>query len=215
MKIPFLVLCFFTGLTASFAIGPIFVLTFNRGALYGFWKGFATAIGSSIADGIFFGLGLLGALTLFENSKNIVLIMDLVGAATLFYLGLRTIKRHDKVKTNLPTNRGMILSSLKSFFITIINPLIALFFMFISLQIAPDNFHPAPLSIILIASTVVSLGSLTTLSLIAFIASSIGNAISKKKLSFISYCSGVIFILLALYLLVDFIKNTLTIFNII
>ena len=43
--------CFLVGLMSAAAIGPIFVLVFNRGALYGFRKGFITALGAAIGDG--------------------------------------------------------------------------------------------------------------------------------------------------------------------
>ena len=68
MDYSILVGCFFVGVLASSSVGPIFVLTFNRGAIYGFLRGFATALGASIADGLYFFLGFpLSALLSFQN----------------------------------------------------------------------------------------------------------------------------------------------------
>ena len=67
MFIKFLMFCYVVGIISTIGIGPIFVLTFNRAAIYGFWKGFATAIGSSVADGILFAAVL--------NSRSLPVVL--------------------------------------------------------------------------------------------------------------------------------------------
>ena len=44
--------CYAIGIMAASGIGPIFVLTFNRGAIHGFLRGFATAMGAAVADAV-------------------------------------------------------------------------------------------------------------------------------------------------------------------
>ena len=66
MDYRFLIQSFFIGVLAASGCGPIFVLTFNRSAVCGFWKGLATALGASIGDSSYFMLGLLGALTVIK-----------------------------------------------------------------------------------------------------------------------------------------------------
>lgn len=212
MYVRFFIYCYGVGLSAACAMGPIFVLTFNRSALFGFWKGFSTALGSAAADTIFFALGLLGALTLLENSNGLILAMDSIGAAALIGLGIRTIQRHRNYHATLPTDQGVILSALKSFLVTIVNPLVALSFMFISIQIVPEELNPLPISVGIIASSMVFLGSMTTLSMVSLIASKVGSAISKKKLSLIAYLSGFSFIAIAFYFIFDLISNLIRLF---
>ncbi|MFC1895010.1 LysE family transporter, partial [Candidatus Dependentiae bacterium] len=71
--------CFLVGMLASASLGPIFILTFNRGAVYGFTHGFATAIGACLADGLYFFLGLMGILSLLKSSENFMFWLDTLG----------------------------------------------------------------------------------------------------------------------------------------
>ncbi len=73
MKTLFLLKCFALGVSAASGVGPIFVLTFNRGALKGLGRGLATALGSALGDALLFLLGLLGLLSILGGSKNMVL----------------------------------------------------------------------------------------------------------------------------------------------
>lgn len=208
----FFISCFLVGMSASCAIGPIFVLAFNRSAIYGFSKGFATALGAALADAIFFALGLLGALNFFENSKHFIITMDIVGASMLLYLGIRAIQKHKKIESAIPANIGLFTAGLKAFTLCIVNPIIGAFFMFISIQIAPDNHVLLPYSIIFLASFFLALGSLTMLSIISLIGSTIGNAISKKSLSRLSCATGITFILISFYLIFDLVKRVFLLF---
>jgi len=83
MKLIFLLRCYGLGVLSTLGIGPIFILTFNRGAVYGFLHGFFTALGSCIADAILFALGLLGILAIVQQSHNTIIAMDLFGGVLL------------------------------------------------------------------------------------------------------------------------------------
>ncbi len=211
MNFLFLIKCFLIGVTASSAVGPVFVLTFNRGAQHGFFKGFATAIGSALVDGIFFTLGLLGALKLIEGSKQAILLMDCIGGVTLILLGLHTIKKRIKKEKESnqasSTNISLIRTMAKSFLITFINPFVVLFFMFASVQVLPEGISRLSLSSVLIGSLFVTCGSCTILSIIALIASFVGRAISTRKLNTIAHATGIIFVGAGAYFLIDFFVN--------
>lgn len=206
-NVRFFASCFLVGISASCAVGPIFVLTFNRSAVYGFSKGFATAIGAALADAIFFALGLLGALSFFEDSRYFIIAMDFIGAAILLYLGIRSIQNHKKVESAIPANIGLFTAGLKSFTLTIVNPVIGAFFMFMSLQIAPQDNYLLPYSTVILASGVLALGTVSMLSVISLIGSTIGNAISKKSLSRLTCATGISFILISFYLIFDLMKR--------
>lgn len=56
MGVVFLLKAFFTGFCAASAVGPVFIMTFNRSALHGMHLGIATALGAAVTDGfLFFG----------------------------------------------------------------------------------------------------------------------------------------------------------------
>ena len=214
MSLKFLIKCFFIGMSAASGVGPIFVLTFNRGAIYGFPKGFATALGAAIADGFYFALGLLGALNLIESSNKAMLLMDLIGGGILIYLGMRMLKKRTKTpKDSTKTNECLLFTTSKSLIITLVNPFIILFFMFISIQILPEGVTCLPIDQVATGGLAATGGSLLILSSVAFIASHIGSSISYKWLRTITHSTAFVFIGAGIYLTGDFVisilKNTL------
>ena len=195
--------CFFIGVLASSSLGPIFVLTFNRGAIYGFLRGFATALGACIADGIYFSLGLVGVLAVLKESNRFMFILDTVGGALLIFLGIYSLKkaRDGFVAIRMEGRTGIFLTMAKSFLLTILNPLVFLFFMIIGVQILPEGVESLTMRQVFGGSVMVSLGSLTILTLVSLISSFIGSCISKKRLRIISFISGLVFIGAGVYLL--------------
>src|SRR3989304_9647410 len=108
MNIWFYVKCFLIGISASSAMGPIFILTFNRGALHGFLKGFATAMGSALADGLFFMLGLFAILERLENSPKALLALNCIGGIFLIILGMQALrKQQNNFAVVKPLNLGV------------------------------------------------------------------------------------------------------------
>ena len=210
MDFLFLVKCFFIGISACSGVGPIFILTFNRGALYGFTKGFASALGSALADGLFFALGLFGALKLLESSRHSMLLLDLFGGIILITIGTITLRRYNKgTQISYVANQAAILTGIKSFFLTIVNPFVALFFMFISVQILPEGVSRLPVHYVLAGSIAAMAGSLSVLGSVAWIASHLRHAISHKKLRRMSYVTALLFIGVGVYMLGDFVIDIL------
>lgn len=202
--------CYAVGLSAASAVGPIFVLTFNRGAWYGFSRGFATAFGAACGDGILFFLGLLGVLRLLGEYHGTILVMDLVGGFFLISLGLRSFKGRQKY-VNDPhlVSLPPILTIIKSLFLTIANPLTVLFFMFVGVRILPEDVVLLPLRQIAFGSAFVFTGSLTILATVALVASRLGQSISEHWLRTISYVTGVIFLGIGFYFCGDFVVRVL------
>ena len=195
--------CFFIGILASASLGPIFILTFNRGALDGFFRGFATALGSCIADGVYFFLALIGVLSLLESSQRFMFWLDTIGGVILIIFGIYSIKKSfSGVQPFILEGRlGIALIISKSFVLTILNPLVLIFFMFVGVQILPRGVTSLPLQQVAIGSLMVTFGSLVVLSIIALIASFVGKAISQKKLRAVSFATGVVFILVGIFFL--------------
>jgi threonine/homoserine/homoserine lactone efflux protein len=195
--------CFLVGVLASSALGPIFVLTFNRGAIYGFLRGFATAFGACFADGLYFFLGLIGALAVLKESQEIVVFLDIAGGLLLIGLGVYFLRkaRCGSVTVRIEGKLGVLLTVAKSFLLTILNPLVFFFFVFVGPQILPEGVTSLHLSEVFFGSLMVSIGSLTVLSLVSLIASFIGSCISKRMLRLISFITGLVFIGVGMYLI--------------
>ncbi|MCK4651390.1 LysE family transporter [Candidatus Babeliales bacterium] len=203
MNFSILIRCFLIGVLASSSLGPIFVLTFNRGAIYGFLRGFATAFGACIADGVYFFLGLVGVLAILKESEKFMFFLDTIGGILLILLGIYSLRkaRQGFVTIKMEGKISVFLTAGKSFLITILNPLVFLFFMIIGVQILPEGIQSLTLRQVFFGSFVVALGSLSVLCMVSLIASFVGNCISKAKLRFISFITGLVFIGVGIYLL--------------
>lgn len=208
MNFVFLCKCFLIGVLASSTVGPIFVITFNRAALHGFWKGFASALGSSLVDGIYFALGLLGAFKLLENSRQVTIVMDGFAGIILIVLGVMSLKDISRnLEKSIPHDANFFLTGAKTFILTIMNPFVVLFFMTLSVQILPEGVTRLPLCDVLQASFMISCGSLTILSCLSLIASIIGSTIKRKYLVMVEYSTGLVFIGSGIYFIIHLLKS--------
>ncbi len=216
MNVKFYLTCFAIGISVASAVGPIFVLTFNRSAWYGFSRGFATALGAACGDGFLFFLGLLGVLRLLGEFRGTILAMDLVGGVLLVGLGVRSFRGLQKY-VNEPHLESLppISTIIKSFFLTIANPLTVLFFMFVGVRILPDDGAALPFRQVVLGSAVVTSGSLTVLASVALIAAVLGNAISKRRLRTISQVTGLIFLAIGVYFFGDFLARVIKMFDLV
>jgi threonine/homoserine/homoserine lactone efflux protein len=199
----FLVKCFLIGLSAASAVGPIFVLTFNNGALRGFVKGFFTGLGAAIGDGLLLLLGLIGILSFFEDSQRYQIGIDFAGGFLLLIFGISMFFSHKKIDAKpILVAPNLTLTVFKTFLATVLNPITLFFFMFISSQLLETGPQPSR-STLIFGSLMASLGSLTILTTVAYIASRLGNAISTKNLRIISFVTGSIVIGIGGYFFFD------------
>lgn len=214
MKLLFILKCFALGMSAASGVGPIFVLTFNRGALKGFGKGFATALGSALGDALLFFLGLIGLLGLLQGSRNTIIFLDLVGGIALVILGTKMLhSTPNYIRERMNIHESYSSTITKSFLLTVINPLAIFFFLIVSVQLLPAGYKSLSLNQIISASFIVGLGSLLALTLVAFIASKIGKTLSLEYLSKISYATGILFIGIGIYFFSDVVTPLLNFFR--
>jgi threonine/homoserine/homoserine lactone efflux protein len=213
MDFIFLFKCYLIGILAASGCGPIFVLTFNRSAICGFLKGFATAIGASLGDSFYFLLGLLGALAVISELKLFMIFLDLIGGVLLLALGVHALKKMSKVFcVAVECSYSLFISTFKAFFLTIFNPLVILFFMAVTIQILPGNVKTFSTGFVLLSSFMVFLGSMTVLSIVSLIGSYLGSCITSKRLKIISGITGIVFIIFGGYLLSDFVLKFIKIY---
>lgn len=213
MEFNIYIICFLIGLLSSSSLGPIFILTFNRGSLYGFSRGFATAFGACIADGIYFFLGLLGLLAVLKESAHFMFILDVLGGILLMFLGIYSLRKAKLGKNFISYEHklGVWITAVKSFVLTIFNPLVILFFMIVGVQILPESAFRMSIHDIFISSLFLMVGSLSILTIVAFVASRIGRALGHKSQRTISLITGIIFIGISIYFLKDLYINIMKI----
>ena len=206
MELSFLPKCFLIGILAASGCGPIFVLTFNRSAVCGFWKGFMTALGASLGDAFYFSLGLAGALAVISELKYFMVFLDLIGGLVLLLLGVHALKKMQKmICVTVECSFSPVLSLTKAFSLTVLNPIVILFFLAISIQALPEGVSYISYWDIFLSSLAVCAGSLLVLSSVSLFASFVGACITAKRLRTITGISGLTFIGFGVYLLSDFI----------
>ncbi len=201
MDYMFLFKCFFVGIAAASGIGPLFILTFNKGALHGFSRGFATAMGTSVVDGFFFSLSLVGVLAAIEDSWQFMAALDFIGGVILLFLAYRTFRSLGKdIKVIIGEKEHVVTAFTRAFLLTIVNPLTILFFMVVVTKILPINVRDLSPFLVAIGTALVTCGSLTVLGSVAFVASQVGHRISQNALTRISLFSGAVFVFFSCYL---------------
>lgn len=201
----FLGTCFLIGVSAGSGLGPVFLLTLNRSTLYGFWKGFATALGAALADALYFILATLGLLSIIESMGNAVLFMEGLSGLLLVGFGIHLFFTKMNIASDAqPANQSLILSTVKSFFLTLFNPFMVLFFIFVSVNILPTNTISSSYDHVFFGGAVVGGGSLSILTLVALVGSLLGSKIKRSGLEIFSKITGLIFGGIGVYLLVDF-----------
>ena len=204
----FLAACFFIGVSASSTMGPIFIMTFNNSAVKGFLKGFFTALGAALGDGLLIFLGLVGTLAVLQKSPTYQVLIDLVGGSLLLFYGLKLLfyqnQEHPKVTTN--SANSLLLTATKSFLSTTINPLTILFFMFAGAQVLPTGKQALTTVDLLLGSFLTILGSLAILTVVAYIASSIGKVMKPEKLKLVGTVTACIMLTVGSYFFFDALK---------
>ena len=204
MNYLFLLKCFLVGVSAASAVGPIFVLTFNNGALHGFRKGFFTAIGAALGDGFLLFLGLIGVLNFLEQSHKYQAVIDLAGGLLLIIFGLSMLFARALPQDRPPLSVDSFFRSIaQTFFSTILNPITLFFFMFVSAQMLAGHAENMTTPDLLTASVIASAGSLLILSMVAYAASKIGGAISVRNLRLISIVTGSVILCIGAYFCFD------------
>jgi len=199
----FLTKCFLVGIAAISPVGPIFLLTFNNGALRGFFRGFATAIGAALGDSLLFFLGLMGMLSIIQNTKQYIFVIDLAGGILLLAFGFSMIFSKKAYQMENTTTHGSLISScIQAFFTTVLNPITMLFFIFMATQIVPEN-NSLPTRMLLLGSGMAFIGSTITLGLVAIVSSTIGSTIGLRKLKFVSFLTGLAILGIGSYFLFD------------
>lgn len=208
MDLGFLAKCFFVGVSSACAVGPIFILIFNRSALCGIKAGFASALGASLGDGLFFTLGLAGALSLIAHVKAAIMALNGLGGVFLIGYGMYTMHKSSNLDFDTRECRRWFSDALiRAASLTLINPLSLVFFIVITMQILPDTLAELSLIDSIAATLAVILGSLLIFCLIILIASNVGRSLTPKMISRLSWMVSIVFIAAGAAMLLLFFQN--------
>ena len=196
---------FLIGVTAASGVGPIFLLILNSSSLFGFWKGFATALGASLADTFYFMLAMIGVLSMIQSYSRALIVIEGASSFLLTAFGIHLMLKKQNITKHLTIARqNFTLSVLKSFLLTSLNPFTFFFFIFINVNVVPTQISSFSNSMILLNGLMVGCGSLTVLTAVALMGSLVGSKIKRSWLEIFSRITGLIFCIIGLCLMVSF-----------
>jgi len=201
MMITFVFLSYTLGVAAAAALGPMFVLVFNRSASRGAWAGIATGMGAALTDGCYFFLGLLGTLNIIQSHPAYTGILHVLGGCALAIFGASFLVKTYKPITvqDAQTRYGMMF--MQGVGMTIFNPMVVFFFMAASIKVLSSYSTVLTLADKVLGSLSLSCGSLSVFVLISLSGHYVGHKISHKTLSMLQLLTGVFIFCIGIYVL--------------
>lgn len=116
------------GLSIAMPVGPIGLLCIRNSLARGMAYGLMSGLGAACADTLFGALGGFGVSAIGIFLAKYHLIIELVGAIFLFYLGISTFFEKSKETKDIDSRGGYIRAFISTFFLTLTNPLTVISF---------------------------------------------------------------------------------------
>ncbi|MFH1004689.1 MAG: LysE family transporter [Bacteroidota bacterium] len=187
------------GLTLAILTGPAFFALLQTSIHNGYKSGIAFAIGVFFSDSFLILLAYFGALQLFNNPKNDI-IVGMIGGTILIVFGIFNIfQKHplniedNEEENSYPKNINLQLAALKGFAINIINPFVIIFWIgVVGVESARYEFSHIHI-IILFSSTLITILSTDILKSMA--ANKITSFLKPNILIWINRLAGVILVI--------------------
>lgn len=201
----FLLKAFFTGFCTASALGPVFIMTFNRAALHGMYLGVATAVGSALTDGLLFFFVMSGVLGRMNLSSYMLLGLDVVGAVAMFGLSWHYWKTVQDLHERVAVQNAweLIAMTINTFFMTLLNPSAMLLFVFVSMKLFGSQIGNLNLMQASFGGFFVAAGTFCALSLVSYGASFVGARLSPERLKKILNATAIFLTAVGLLLLID------------
>lgn len=163
------------------APGPDIIFAVTQGITNGRKAGFFTALGLSLGNAVHTLAAAFGLSIVFKTSEVAFLLFKTFGALYLFYLAYKAIKhRNDPLHVNTAdkeVNHKRLI--LRGFFMNVLNPKVALFFLAFLPQFVNPQYGNVPLQMILLGLTFMLLVAIIFGSL-GYFAGTFGDWVIKK-----------------------------------
>lgn len=188
----------------TLAPGPDIIFLITQGIAKGRKAGIFTAIGLTLGNSVHTTAAAFGLSVVFRTSEVAFTAFKIVGALYLFYLAYQAIKhRNNRLIVNTEkkevNHKGLLL---RGFFMNVLNPKVALFFLAFLPQFVNPAYGSIPLQMVLLGLIFMVQVSLV-FGVIGYFAGSLGGWILKKPnfAKIMNFISATIFFGLGLKLL--------------
>ncbi len=135
---------FLLGLGAAVPIGPVNILIMNE-ALISYRNAIFIGAGAMSADLTYLSLILFGLFSRIKNNHTVLSIMGIAGSIFLMYLSFSIFKSRNarcEISSSQKPSRSILMSYLKGYPITLLNPYTIGFWLSVTAYIATNNMSP-------------------------------------------------------------------------
>lgn len=159
--LPMILLFIGTSILLILVPGPDLIFTITQGMTNGRKAGISTALGLSLGNIVHTLAAILGLSLLLKTSAFAFTAFKLFGAVYLFYLAYKSFKhRKDPIDMNPPTTSHTKGLFFRGFFMNVLNPKVAIFFLtflpqFVNYQAGHVSLQLASLGLIFIVLTAI------------------------------------------------------------
>jgi len=172
----------FAAMLMNISPGPSNLYVMARAISQGFKGGLVAALGLAVGSMIYVLATALGLSVILEHSPTVYLIVKLVGASYLIYLGYRYFKPavdNSQIDINTPKQKTLTTVFTESVLVEVTNPKTALFFIAFLPQFVNESFAVAPQLFVL--GLIVTLTALPSDLAVAFSSSKAANWLAKSQ----------------------------------
>lgn len=199
-------------LLGAMSPGPSLALVINNTVVKGRMYGIVTSLGHATGIGWWALLTAIGVTELLGDQGSVLLGFKACGACFLGYIGFRTIMADEEKQTGQieklkPSSEWLMRGAIEGFLISLLNPKVALFFLVIfSHFVYPDSSQT---DIGIMGITAASIDASWYVFVVLMLTTTKFNNILKDRESVARKSSGIILVLISLYLIMIMIKGTL------
>ena len=199
-------------LLGAMSPGPSLALVINNTVVKGRMHGIVTSLGHATGIGWWALLTAIGVTELLGDQGNVLLGFRACGACFLGYIGFRTIIADEKKHTGQieklnQSSEMLIRGAIEGFLISLLNPKVALFFLVIFSHFVYQDSSQIDVGIMGIMAA--SIDASWYVFVVLMLTTTKFNTILKERESSARRYSGIILVLISLYLLAIMMKGAL------
>ncbi len=196
------------GFALAFLIGPAFFSLIQTSIKHGFRVGVSFALGVFLSDLTWILLTYFGVSSFVNNSDSRVIWITIIGGVIIIILGVITILKSSKVKTDydeskLPqvSNGKHYLYILKGFTLNILNPSVVIYWLMLT-SLASTHYSSSKINTFIFLMSI-PITVLVTDIIKSFLAHKLKNKLTNKNIILINRIVGGVLIVFGAYLIIS------------
>ena len=201
-------ICFFGAVSPGPSLALVASNTIVKGRAYGV----VTSLAHGAGIGLWAVLTAVGVVEVIVDKSSILLVLQSLGAILIAYIGFRTLRGGDwnvvqQKDTGSTDSKPLLRAASEGLLISLLNPKIALFFLAIFSHVVHSDANRT--EIVLMGGTAALIDALWYVAVaLVLTGSNIGRILGDRS-KVISRVSGSFLVLIAVYLLVEMIRDLL------